>query len=301
LPPSIGRRDGNCVIAAIPIRAYFDRIREVCVRVVIITALLLLSSLSSASAQSTMSTTGQSALQRAEERFAARDLEGASAAYREATSLPADANRAWLGLARVALLQQKSKEAFAALEKIQPPAPRVVQLLRSDDAFSPLRSTAQYASLMERLDPCNSAAARQFDFWLGEWEVKDAAGMVLGHNRVERILNGCAVAEYWTSAGGNVGQSINFYDAKTKRWNQFWVDTSGDAWFSRDAQQNPATARGGMQNGKMVLESDPASQPRIRGTWSVLPDGRVRQTFEQSEDKGKTWSAIFDGFYSRRG
>ena len=34
--------------------------------------------------------------------------------------------------------------------------------------------------------PCNEARFRQFDFWVGEWEVKDASGKVVGHNSVTR-------------------------------------------------------------------------------------------------------------------
>jgi hypothetical protein len=32
----------------------------------------------------------------------------------------------------------------------------------------------------------------------------------------------------------------------------------------------------------------------------LLPDGRVRQTFQQSTDAGKTWTVSFDGYYRKR-
>ena len=38
----------------------------------------------------------------------------------------------------------------------------------------------------------------------------------------------------------------------------------------------------------------------IRGAWTPLPDGRVRQLLEQSRDEGKTWYVWFDGIYVRR-
>jgi hypothetical protein len=38
----------------------------------------------------------------------------------------------------------------------------------------------------------------------------------------------------------------------------------------------------------------------LRGTWSPLADGRVRQLFEESQDGGKSWTTWFDGFYTRR-
>ena len=36
----------------------------------------------------------------------------------------------------------------------------------------------------------------------------------------------------------------------------------------------------------------------MRGTWTLLEDGRVRQFFETSEDQ-ETWTPWFEGFYSR--
>jgi len=38
----------------------------------------------------------------------------------------------------------------------------------------------------------------------------------------------------------------------------------------------------------------------IRGTWTRLADGRVRQLFEQSRDRGETWYVWFDGYYVRQ-
>jgi hypothetical protein len=37
----------------------------------------------------------------------------------------------------------------------------------------------------------------------------------------------------------------------------------------------------------------------FRGLWTPLPDGRVRQFFEQSNDDGTTWTPWFEGFYTR--
>jgi hypothetical protein len=39
---------------------------------------------------------------------------------------------------------------------------------------------------------------------------------------------------------------------------------------------------------------------RHRITWTPLPEGRVRQFWENSRDEGKTWSVAFDGTYVRR-
>src|SRR4030095_7108901 len=75
--------------------------------------------------------------------------------------------------------------------------------------------------------PCSTPEHRQFDFWLGEWEVREA-GKVAGINRITPIVGGCARREKWTGASGTTGTSLNMYDAVRKRWHQTWVDDKGN-------------------------------------------------------------------------
>jgi hypothetical protein len=49
----------------------------------------------------------------------------------------------------------------------------------------------------------------------------------------------------------------------------------------------------------MVLASAPGKSVN-RVTWQPLPDGRVRQHWEASEDGGTTWKTAFDGYYTKR-
>jgi len=39
--------------------------------------------------------------------------------------------------------------------------------------------------------PCGQDEYRQFDFWIGSWEVRDANGSLQGHDTIEPILGGC--------------------------------------------------------------------------------------------------------------
>jgi hypothetical protein len=61
---------------------------------------------------------------------------------------------------------------------------------------------------------------------------------------------------------------------------------------------------GAWRNGSMVLEGpmfyvDDKRTTLLRGTWTPLPDGRVRQHFVESTDNGKTWNEWFDGYYKK--
>jgi hypothetical protein len=144
--------------------------------------------------------------------------------------------------------------------------------------------------------PCAAREHRQFDFWLGAWEVRNPSGNVVGHNRIESAHGGCALVEHWTSASGVTGTSLNIYDRDHGRWHQTWVD-SGGGLLQLD---------GGIDGDAMVLAGDavdpdaPMKSSRQRIRWTPQPDGRVRQLWESSADGGKTWTVVFDGLYARR-
>ena len=51
---------------------------------------------------------------------------------------------------------------------------------------------------------CTAAEHRQFDFWIGEWDVQ-VSGQPAGSNSVQLILSDCVIMENWSGAGGNFG------------------------------------------------------------------------------------------------
>jgi hypothetical protein len=141
---------------------------------------------------------------------------------------------------------------------------------------------------------CSAPAFRAFDFWIGEWDVT-AGGTPAGTNRIEAVLDGCALMEHWTSASGIAGQSFNVYDRRTERWHQAWTDERGGVlWMT-----------GGMVDGRIVMATEPQPAPGggavvHRLTWTRESAGRVRQVWESTTDGGTTWTTAFDGLYQRR-
>jgi hypothetical protein len=143
--------------------------------------------------------------------------------------------------------------------------------------------------------PCESGEHRQFDFWVGHWEVFGPAGKKVGENRIELIADGCALLEQWSGNGGVTGKSLNIYDAIDRRWHQTWVDNSGTLLM----------LAGQLIDRSMVMSmsgpspTDPKTTVRQRITWTPASDGSVRQLWELSSDAGKTWTILFDGRYVR--
>lgn len=71
---------------------------------------------------------------------------------------------------------------------------------------------------------CSSMRYRDFDFWLGDWNVVNAAGVVTGAtNRIVKDLDGCALLENWTAPNGTRGRSLNAYNRSDGQWHQMWV------------------------------------------------------------------------------
>ena len=71
--------------------------------------------------------------------------------------------------------------------------------------------------------PCNccSDQFRQFDFWIGEWNVYDSTEALLGTNIIDVIQDSCVLRENWNSArSAYTGTSYNFYDPVMGQWTQ---------------------------------------------------------------------------------
>lgn len=148
-------------------------------------------------------------------------------------------------------------------------------------------------SLPAKPPGCTAAAHRQFDFWLGDWDVTDGKGKAAGRNRIVSLHDGCALQENWSGAGGFTGTSLNAYDAERKAWHQTWVDNNAGV----------LRLDGTFADGKMVLTGvslDDGKKVLQRITWERLPDARVRQLWESSKDDGTTWTVAFDGYYAKR-
>lgn len=165
-------------------------------------------------------------------------------------------------------------------------------------ALAPLLVSAQkkraFAAGTPKGPPCSSSGHHQFDFWVGDWEVQTPKGTPAGVNKVEKILEGCAIRETWTASDGSHGTSISSYDAPAGRWTQTFVDDMGMV----------LVLEGDLRDGRMIL-SGRRSGPRgssilNRIIWQKVEGDRIRQRWEQSPDDGKNWTLLFEGIYTRK-
>jgi len=166
------------------------------------------------------------------------------------------------------------QEAKAAEAK--PEAPKVAEA-KPDTISTPCLSADEY---------------RQFDFWLGEWDVFTPKGEKAGENVISRESKGCLVLESWSGTRGGVGKSMSFYDPARKQWRQVWVGSGGAiSEFS-----------GKFEDGAMrfVSEPRPGMDDSRRLTFFHLGPDTVRQLSERTSDGGKTYFTEYDFTYRRR-
>jgi hypothetical protein len=200
-------------------------------------------------------------------------------------------------LARAHAKLGDSDAAFAALDKMVVIGGVPTALLSGARELSALADRKRFTDVVAKnlaaVEPCRAAPEfRQFDFWIGEWTVKDPKGNTAGTSSVQLILGSCVIFENW-SGTGSIGKSFNIYDINDKKWHQTWTDDRGT--FTHYV--------GTFHDGKMVLVADqPANgKPGLaRMTFSRLAGGEVRQFGEASSDGGKTWTTSFDLVYSKR-
>lgn len=152
-----------------------------------------------------------------------------------------------------------------------------------------------HAQTAPRQPPCRTRPEyRQFDFWVGEWDVRNPQGQAAGTNSVQLILGDCVVFENWAGARGGQGKSFNVYNAAKGLWQQTWVDNSGNVLeLTGEYRDNQMRFTGETKgpDGRVTLE---------RLTFTRISAERVRQFWEQSADGGKTWTVVFDGTYIRK-
>ena len=189
------------------------------------------------------------------------------------------------------------EDALAWLEKCAQNGFALGEQLRADKDLASLRAEPRFEAVavaVERAEyPCRADPhCREFDYWIGEWDVFDVQGRRAGSSSVQLILGDCVLLENWTDARGRKGKSFNVYDQASARWHQTWVDDRGSFTEFRDGQY---------KDGVLVYLAE-QKQPdgkagRLRMSFFKLPEGKVRQLGELSTDAGQAWTTQYDLVY----
>lgn len=147
--------------------------------------------------------------------------------------------------------------------------------------------------------PCSLAEARQFDFWVGEWNAFWSDSL-RGSNRIEKMFGNCTIQENFMDPKTNyLGKSWSVYNSNHKIWQQTWVDNNGGYIH----------LTGGMTGDSMILRTAEQKVPS-----NVSPTGRMISrmvyynikpnsfdwSWEASTDGGMKWTPSWQIHYERK-
>lgn len=140
--------------------------------------------------------------------------------------------------------------------------------------------------------------ARDFDFWMGRWKVRNRrlrerlAGSTewdeFEATSVARpLLDGLGNEDEFRTdhEGGSIGMSFRFFDPETKQWSIYWADSRRSGLLDPPVLGS-FSGDTGLFEGTDTFEGRPI---RVRFLWSgvTTPTPRWEQAF--SEDDGVTW------------
>lgn len=156
------------------------------------------------------------------------------------------------------------------------------------EATAPITTTGVYSIRWTGpTAPCLLTEDRQFDFWLGEWDLVDETlglpGRPAGTNHITRDETGCVIQEDYRASVQ--GRSLSLFSRADRRWHQTYIDSAG----------NRGVLIGSFEGGRMVLVAGAR-----RSYWEPLDANTVHFVQDLSRDGGVTWVAFFDSRYLRR-
>ena len=152
------------------------------------------------------------------------------------------------------------------------------------------------SNLVAQSEAYDNPNYREFDFWIGEWDVvKTGTQELLGYSKIDSIVDGFAVQENYKNARSQYqGTSINKFNTATDQWEQFWVDNTGLTLHLKGQKiENQMILQNVIGEGEFQLKN--------RITWIDHGNGTVQQIWERSEGEDESWSKIFDGMYIKKG
>ncbi len=157
------------------------------------------------------------------------------------------------------------------------------------------------SAFAQNIHPCEQDSLyRKLDFWVGEWDVVNEKGEKVGVNRIEKILDGCALMEHWRGSEGGEGKSLFYYNKASSDWKQVWITQNASVVGGLKEKHLIAEFSNGGVRFQGEVRTPKGTTILDRTTLTPLQSGQVRQVIEISRDGGTTWIINFDALYTRK-
>jgi hypothetical protein len=153
---------------------------------------------------------------------------------------------------------------------------------------------------------CSENESRQFDFWIGEWSIKQRILKADGtwfeaeaRTSVAPALDGCVLVENWNGdvlffwegmkkAETIKGFSVRSYDRHSQKWVINWMDTRNPRFNAFE---------GNFKDGKgeffRTISADDGTETIARIVFSEIARSSVHWELAISSDEGKKWRTLW--------
>jgi len=167
--------------------------------------------------------------------------------------------------------------------------------------FASSAQAGQTGNTQTATKPCAEPEQKQFDFWVGEWDLtwpgEKPSETGRGANSIRRIMEGCVVEERFT--GGESmhlrGMSVSTFVPRAGKWKQTWVDNEGGY----------LDFVGEFKDGQMILSREgigpDGAKILQRMVWRNISSKELDWSWESSKDGGKNWQVLWPIHYKRKG
>ncbi len=156
---------------------------------------------------------------------------------------------------------------------------------------------------------CRDSARRQFDFWLGDWDVvnrqrrpRGTGWGVTGRatDRVHAVAGGCGIVEHWrgtTAMGQVLGYSLRAWNPARQKWDLVLL-------WPRPDRPRFSTLEGGFRDGRgeffRTVADTAGNEVRVRFTFSAITPTSLRWSDGISRDGGRSWPSTWIMEFTRR-
>ncbi|MCO6510054.1 MAG: hypothetical protein J5I65_04605 [Aridibacter famidurans] len=148
--------------------------------------------------------------------------------------------------------------------------------------------------------------ARQFDFWIGEWDVnlrvqqpdKTWKDQHKATARIYSILGGKAILELWSEGKDGInGYSLRYYNPQKKKWD-LWLNWAGKNRSGTNGLEGEF--RHGRGEFFAERKQEDGSTRISRYTFSDITENSLRWDDGYSTDGGKTWASNWIMEFTRK-
>ena len=134
---------------------------------------------------------------------------------------------------------------------------------------------------------------RGLDFLLGEWRLV-SSGETVGRSQVEKVEDGCLIAETWSFVDGRSGRTYSSFDSAADSWRRFSVSNRGVI----------VRSSGKVDGGELVFDGEYVAADGRNSNWrerlSLEADGRIVRIAGSSRRAGRgdgPSTVPFEGHY----